>query len=1028
MTKLCVSCLTIVLLLLAGGCAGDGGQPQSPTPTSAATPTETTTSTPSATPTATATASATPSATPTATAVGPTAVARRITSESELIGGALATGRVGDYLLANDRIRTVIRDVGREPSFVYTYGGNIIDADIVRPAGQAGRDNFGAMTPLINLSLTVNVQEIVIVNDGRNGEPAVLRTFGVDDLLDAIDPTNAILQLGAGAVPESAQDRDIPVEIVTEYALAAGESSIRIETTVFNNGDGDLQLYAGDFVTPSGELDTFVPGLGFGDALLRPRLPYLAYAGIGSAAGVSYGILPLQTASAFSQSGFTAYVLGQSVLQILLTQQPGALRVPAQGSASFVRHFAVGSGDIGAIAAENHRLAGTATGTVRGQVTAGGMPAAGARVSLVQRPGRDGAAYNVIAAFRTGADGRYQGSVEPGNYLAVAKVDGYPYDSGGPAPLEHPISIAAGGEVVQDFSLPATGRLRVRAADASGQPLPAKVSVVGFDASPDPGNTAMIFVLEVDAFVFGAPTKQGGTVPFGLAAVHFIDPSGDSGELPLQPGEYEVVVSRGPEYSIHSERVVIDAESTTLVDARLVRVVDTGGFVAADHHVHLLNSFDCGVTREERILTMLAEGIELFAATDHDFVTDLRADIVRLGAGDWLTSVPGVETTTFNFGHFNFWPLEPDPGSRIGGPPDWGRAGVPPGMDYPALGSYDLSPGELFALAPPGSVVQVNHFNSTSLGFFHLAGIDTAMVPPRSFSPPGRMRQNPEIENLYDDGFTALELWIEGSRAQAELMQSANLGDWFNLLNQGRIKTGTANSDTHSTALVQAGGPRSYVASLTDDPAALIAADLADSVNDGRVIGTNGPFIRMTIEGDGGALAGLELGLPRVVAATGEAVVHLHVQSPEWSRFDTIELYANTVPIPVPDRNFFGVEVPRYNVEPALTLAAGVDFEIEQRTVFDDGRLVATRNEAAVDVVLPVDGDTWVVVVVKGTEGVSPPLWPMNPKDLREETNRTLDALTDGNLGEGGVLALAFSNPLFVDADGDGELDLAGRR
>jgi hypothetical protein len=321
-----------------------------------------------------------------------------------------------------------------------------------------------------------------------------------------------------------------------------------------------------------------------------------------------------------------------------------------------------------------------------------------------------------------------------------------------------------------------------------------------------------IFVLEVEAFVFGSPISEQGLVPFGLADVRFVGPSGDSGEFALPPGDYEVVVSHGPEYSIDKQRITVVSGATASVDAVLARVVDTGGFVAADYHVHLINSFDCMVTRDQRILTMLAEGVDFFATTDHDFVTDLRADITRLGGDGLVATVPGVETTTFNLGHFNIWPLTPDPTSHIGGPPDWGRAGVAPGMDFPSLGSYDLSPTELFALAPEGSVIQANHFNSSSLGYFHLAGIDTAMDPPQSFSDPTRIRQNPANTNLYDDGLTALELWIDGSRSQAELFEAANLGDWFNLLNQGRIKTGTADSDTHST-VSSAGGPRNYVAS-----------------------------------------------------------------------------------------------------------------------------------------------------------------------------------------------------------------------
>jgi hypothetical protein len=67
--------------------------------------------------------------------------------------------------------------------------------------------------------------------------------------------------------------------------------------------------------------------------------------------------------------------------------------------------------------------------------------------------------------------------------------------------------------------------------------------------------------------------------------------------------------------------------------------------------------------------------------------------------------------------------------------------------------------------------------------------------------------------------------------------------------------------------------------------------------------------------------------------------------------------------------------------------------------------------------------DTWVVVLVRGTDGVSRPLFPVVPNDLDATTNTTLAGLTDGNLGEDGVSATAFTNPVFIDVNGNGLFD-----
>jgi hypothetical protein len=148
------------------------------------------------------------------------------------------------------------------------------------------------------------------------------------------------------------------------------------------------------------------------------------------------------------------------------------------------------------------------------------------------------------------------------------------------------------------------------------------------------------------------------------------------------------------------------------------------------------------------------------------------------------------------------------------------------------------------------------------------------------------------------------------------------------------------------------------------------------------------------------------------------------VQSPAWADFDTIELYTNTATVPVPAKNFHGGMVPRYTVQPKVVLHAGSDFVVGHVTVNQD--IGAERLEANIEIPLTVSRDAWVVVLVKGTDGVSHPLWPMNPQDLNQDTNQTLDELIDGNLGEGGVTALAFTNPLFIDVDGNGRFDAPG--
>ena len=61
------------------------------------------------------------------------------------------------------------------------------------------------------------------------------------------------------------------------------------------------------------------------------------------------------------------------------------------------------------------------------------------------------------------------------------------------------------------------------------------------------------------------------------------------------------------------------------------------------------------------------------------------------------------------------------------------------------------------------------------------------------------------MTNFFDDGFDALEVWIgtDGRNGDLEHFVGQNLGDWFNLLNQGILRTGVADSDTHQRRTTQ---------------------------------------------------------------------------------------------------------------------------------------------------------------------------------------------------------------------------------
>jgi hypothetical protein len=183
-------------------------------------------------------------------------------------------------------------------------------------------------------------------------------------------------------------------------------------------------------------------------------------------------------------------------------------------------------------------------------------------------------------------------------------MEGYRFPDADPATLV----VEAGVAVIRDFEMPESGFLEVTVIDETG-PGPAKLQLVGFDPSPPVTNVVATFVLGFqEAGVFGDYKADG--LPFGIAQSAFIDREGASERITVEPGDYQLVISRGPRYSAFKQDITITPGQVTTVQAEIVKLVDDSGFVHGDFHVHSIDSPDAEVTRAERVAVMLAEGMD----------------------------------------------------------------------------------------------------------------------------------------------------------------------------------------------------------------------------------------------------------------------------------------------------------------------------------------------------------------------------------------------------------------------------------
>ncbi len=213
--------------------------------------------------------------------------------------------------------------------------------------------------------------------------------------------------------------------------------------------------------------------------------------------------------------------------------------------------------------------------------------------------------------------------------------------------------------------------------------------------------------------------------------------------------------------------------------------------------------------------------------------------------------------------------------------------------------------------------------------------------------------------------------------------------DWIMMLESGRRVVGTANSDSHEPEKDEPGCPRTYVRAPSDEPAQVRPDDIVAAFQAGDVLMTNGPFVRVQVEGDDGPK-----GMGETASdADGHFTVRVHVDAAPWVVPDTVNVY-------------LGRE--RVHTE-ALPGAGAHDVEV--------------AIDAAADGVLLVE--------VTGTDSMFPSIFPneVPPLQFTDVIGSLGSSFGLGSDADALEPALTFvttpyalTNPVWLDADGDGSV------
>ncbi|MFG0330188.1 MAG: CehA/McbA family metallohydrolase [Phycisphaerales bacterium] len=410
-------------------------------------------------------------------------------------------------------------------------------------------------------------------------------------------------------------------------------------------------------------------------------------------------------------------------------------------------------------------------------------------------------------------------------------------------------------------------------------------------------------------------------------------------DITIPPGEYAAYASRGLEWSIDSRSFDLIDGDVARWTATLEHEVDTDGWISADFHLHTLTYSGHGDSNlNERIISLVGEGVEFAVATDHNHNTDYGPTIDALGATDALGAVTGNEVST-PVGHFNAFPFDP---SR---PPVESR--IPDARELFRLIRAETN---AFGVTP---VIQLNHPRWGGIDYFGQAGLDPITGAP--------------TRAIYSDDFDSIELlnenagwgYYDAETTSEEVGASRHwaLGDWFNLLNRGHRYAAIGNSDSHRVIYNMAGYPRNFLPIDAATPGAIDPIEVADRVRAARSFTTTGPFVRFRVNGVG-------VGGDTVASnATGGFEVRLRVDAASWIKVDRAKIIVN------------GALVDEIEIPEGSTIT----------------RLDVTRRYDA-------PHDSWVVALVEGEETLAP---------IVIEHGRP-------------VRALAVTNPVWIDADGDG--------
>jgi hypothetical protein len=631
------------------------------------------------------------------------------TAAQREVGGPDAIAGVGDWWLANDVVEVVVDDVSRAYG-ISTHGGTVVDFGL---RDRTGDDQLARLSPLVNLS-----QRVVVGYDAIRAEVdeqgRYARLVVTSPGLRALPRGSRLARALDPFVPDPAAVSGVRVETV--YELRTGEAFLRIDSALTNTGAAAAPVFAfGDVWMRGGR-----GGRGFTGYVASPER------GRGfTARDMSANIQrSLGALTSFSHAALLGTADFPPIAYALYAPERAARGLPLYGIAG--EHATLAFGLVGDPPVPELGLGALARALFWGELAPGQTWHFERRLRAAGR--RDLASLDGAIRREVGggaADAGVAGRAALAGRRAVILIE----TIGGAIVTE--IAVDAESGAFRAALPPGDYRARLRVEHAPEQRRDLHVDAgaiaeLAFDPLPVPAHLAF-----APAFADGGPgrveirgrdgtpdpvfgddllgaSRDGAPLPSGTAssAVVFVGNDRDPREMMLAPGRYELFATRGPDWEAASQRIELSGpDARAIVAPFALRPLEPlAGFVSADLHVHAQASDDSQATDEDRVRRFVAEGVDVLVATDHDHIANYEPALARLALAGRVRVVQGVEVTGSGPSPAALWTIAHHNAWPIPYQPHAHRQGAPP--------SQNRAVGALYSElrhAYGARVVQLNH-------------------------------------------------------------------------------------------------------------------------------------------------------------------------------------------------------------------------------------------------------------------------------------------------------------------------------